>query len=114
MSARIDARMLTATMSREVEALLLDLAPVCHTSWAWEYDGKSPLRGRIRYTTKQLGLFDDSALPPELEVMRKVRELAFAKRLRLDGDECDGRTAHVTLRSGLPVTIELHTHSNRR
>jgi hypothetical protein len=99
-------RIFAAEQQRELELLLTDLRVVC---WP-EYDGDRT----VQYTAKQLGLFDDRVLPPELEVVRLVRQLAEKSRLSIDRDERGGKCLTVRLRSGRVLQIELLASRDRR
>lgn len=89
--------LLQAERDREIEALLDDLRVVARVAYV------AP--GRILFAVKQLGLFGDRTLPPELEVMRLVRQLAEKGRLMLVRDEQDGRRITVSLRSGQQLVL---------
>jgi hypothetical protein len=86
----------SATQEREVESLMRELSTVARV---WREDRV------IRYQTRQMGLFSDRVLPPELEVMRVLRTLAEAHRLIVLRETRRGLSVHVQLRTGLALEI---------
>lgn len=96
----VDKRLLSALEQRELESLLLDLKRVCVP----EVDGVAQI---VWYRAKQLGLFGDRVLPPEIEVVRVLRDLAGLKRLTIARDEQGGRRVTVMMRSGRTWIVAL-------
>lgn len=94
----MDDKLFSAEQQREIETLRLDLESVAVAT----YDGKDT----ITYDAKQLGLFGDRLLPPEIEVMRLLRLMAESKRLMIVKSEDGGKRVIVSLRSGVTLVVE--------
>lgn len=91
----------------QLASLANDLGTVASVDTLLDDDRDDHARARLVYTARPLGLFGDTARPPELEVGRVLRLLAARRRLTIEKDELDGKRVLCLLPSGVYVTVEL-------